>query len=202
MKVFGTRATKHLGILLLLWSSTSAPAMAQGARLQIKNLDKLSDKAAEVADVTLDGPMLKLASKFLTEENDPEEAQVKDLIKNLKGIYIRSYEFDKEGEYTEADVEQIREQLKAPAWSRIVGVRSKRERENDEIYLMTEGGSGNILGLAIISAEPKELTVVNIVGPIDIDKLSMLEGHMGIPRMELEKGGKSSKQAAGHDEKK
>jgi hypothetical protein len=30
-------------------------------------------------------------------------------------------------------------------------------------------------------AEPTELTVVNIVGPIDVAKLGELEGHFGIP---------------------
>ena len=37
--------------------------------------------------------------------------------------------------------------------------------------------------MAIICAEPTELTVVNIVGPVDIEKLSQLEGKMGIPRL-------------------
>ena len=37
--------------------------------------------------------------------------------------------------------------------------------------------------MAIIAAEPTELTVVNIVGAIDIDKLSALEGKMGIPKL-------------------
>jgi hypothetical protein len=34
----------------------------------------------------------------------------------------------------------------------------------------------------VLSAEPKELTVVNIDGPIDPEQLSELSGHMGIPR--------------------
>jgi len=35
--------------------------------------------------------------------------------------------------------------------------------------------------LVVLSAEPKELTVVNIDGPIDPEQLSELSGHMGIP---------------------
>jgi hypothetical protein len=38
-----------------------------------------------------------------------------------------------------------------------------------------------IAGMAVLVAESRELTVVNIVGPIDIEKLSQLEGHFGIP---------------------
>jgi hypothetical protein len=160
--------------------------VVQTPRLTLANLDKLSSKAAEVVDVTLDGPMLKLASKFLAESKDPEEAEARQIVDNLKGIYVKSYEFDKPGEYSMDDVQAIRAQLQIPGWSRIVGVASKRDGEYTDIYIMT-GEGGNILGMAIISAEPEELTVVNIVGPIDINKLASIEGKMGIPQMNVEK---------------
>jgi len=50
---------------------------------------------------------------------------VKELLSTLKGVYVKGVEFDKEGEYTEADLESIRAQLRAPGWDRIVGVRSR-----------------------------------------------------------------------------
>jgi hypothetical protein len=187
--------------LLLAACLASLPALAQSARLQITNLDKLSNKAAEVVDVTLDGSMLKLAAKFLGESKDPEEVGVKELVDKLKGIYVKSFEFDKEGEYSSEDVEAIRAQLRAPAWSRVVGVTSKRDGENAEVYLMTAGDAGNILGLAVICADPTELTVVNIVGPIDIDRLVAIEGKMGIPSLNLEKDKTVKKTGVRHDEK-
>lgn len=187
---------------LLLALAASAPAFGQNPRLEISQLDKLASKAAEVVDVTLDEPMLKLASKFMTADRDPSAAEFHELVKNLKGVYVKSFEFDKEGEYSDADVEAIRSQLKSSAWSRMVGVRSKRDNEVSEVYLMTEGTTQKILGLAIIAAEPKELTVVNIVGPMDIDRLSALEGKMGIPRMGLEKGRPAPKSTGSQDEKK
>jgi hypothetical protein len=172
--------------LILVWGGL--PAYGQVARLQLNNLEKLSKKAAEVVDVSLDSSMLKLASKFLNEDEDADEAEVKELVKDLKGIYVKSFEFDEEGDYSPEDVEAIRAQLKGPGWSRIVGVVSKRERENTEVYMMVLGSGESIQGLAIIDAEPKELTVVNIIGSIDLDKLGALEGHMGVPKLELEKG--------------
>jgi hypothetical protein len=48
------------------------------------------------------------------------------LVANLRGIYIRSFEFDKEGAYTSAEVEALRSQVHGSAWSRVVGVRSER----------------------------------------------------------------------------
>ena len=178
--------------LYLLSALLAAPsAEGQDAKLQINHLDKLAAKAEETVDVTIDGPMLQLATKFLSSKK-PDEAKAKELVAGLKGIYVKSFEFDKEGAYSDEDVSAIRAQIRAPAWSRIVGVRSKRERENVEVFTRMEGDK--IIGLAIISAEPKELTIVNIVGPIDLDKLSDLEGEFGIPRMGLERSSKSEKE--------
>ncbi|MGO9268941.1 MAG: DUF4252 domain-containing protein [Terriglobia bacterium] len=169
--------------LALLALLPAATARGQDARLQIKNLEKLADKAAEVVDVTLDKPMLELASKFLKNEDD--DAEARELIKDMKGIYVKSFEFDKEGEYSDADIEPILAQLKGPGWSKLVDVRSKRDRETDAVYIMEL--DGKIMGLAVIAAEPKELTIVNIVGPIDLDKLSKLEGHLGVPHLDLDR---------------
>jgi hypothetical protein len=171
--------------VLALFALFALSAFGQNPRLQINNLDRLSSKASEVVDVTLDGPLLKLAAKFLSDSKDPEERAARDLVDKLKGIYVKSFEFDKKGEYNSEDVEAIRAQLKVPGWSRIVGVTSRRDGENTEVYIMTDGDAGNILGLAIISAEPAELTVVNIVGPIDLTRLASLEGKMGVPQLNL-----------------
>jgi hypothetical protein len=201
MRISLKHSTKLMLFLILVWGGV--PAYGQVARLRLDNLEKLSKRAAEVVDVTLDGSMLKLASKFLSEDEDSEAAEVKEVVKGLKGIYVKSFEFDKEGEYSEDDVEAIRAQLKGPGWSRIVSVTSKREHENTEVYMMTAGEGESIQGLAILDAEPEELTVVNIVGPIDLDKLSALEGHMGVPKLELEKGkAPVSRPAGSQNEKK
>ena len=160
-----------------------AAAALSGQDLKIPlNIDKLASKAGESVDVTLDSSMLQLAGKFLSDKK-PEEAEARRLINGLKGIYVRSFQFAKPGEYAAADVEALRAQLKSPLWSRIVGVRSQREGENADIFLKTE--SSQITGLAIIAANPKELTIVSIVGSINPEDLSRLGGQFGIPRVEV-----------------
>ena len=71
-------------------------------------------------------------------------------------------------------------------WTRIVGVKSKKDGENAEIYLQT-AGANKIGGLAIISTGPKELTVVHILGTIDVDDLSTLAEY-GVPSVDLAPG--------------
>jgi hypothetical protein len=41
-------------------------------------------------------------------------------------------------------------------------------------------------GLAIIASEPREFTIVNIVGAIDLEDLHDLEGKFGVPDLEIE----------------
>lgn len=165
-------------------------ASGYGQVLELKHLDQLAAKANDTVDVTVDGALLKLAAKFLS-ANDPDEAKVKKLVGGLKGIYVKTFKFEHEGEYSDSDVTAIRNQLRSPDWSRIVGVHSKKDRETAEIYLRT-GADG---GLAIICAEPTELTVVNIMGKIDLDELSELGGNFGVPKLDLDNSTDKSKPA-------
>ena len=161
--------------LLIFLAALAAPLHAQRLNL---DFPALAERASESTDVTLDGPMLRLAAKFLN-DRDPDEHQARDLIKSLTGIYVHSYEFDHEGEYDRSLVEKVRAQL-GPNWKPMVTVRSKY-KENVDIYLDMRGE--NVAGMLIISAEPRELTLVNLVGAIDIDKLASLEGEFGIPKI-------------------
>ncbi len=181
----------------MLLGAFSPLTFGQNPKLDIKNLEPVAKKACEVVDVNLDGALLKLAAKFMTAEDDREGLEI---VKNLKGIYVKNFEFDKPGEYSQADVEAIRGQLQKPSWSRIVSTQTKHEGETTEIYMMMAPDGGTVLGMAIINAEPKELTLVNIVGPIDIDKLSALEGKMGIPHLGKD-AKESTKKSEGHHEK-
>jgi len=163
------------------------PAAAQEIKIPA-NLEKLAAKASEVVDVSLDGALLQLASRFLSEK-DPDEAHVKRLVAGLKGVYVKSFEFDDRDQYKESDVEELRAQLRAPGWSRIVGARSKRDGDNAEVYLKSDGQQ--VTGLSIIVANPRELTIVNIIGSIRPEDIRDLGGHMGIPKIDI--GGRYDK---------
>lgn len=154
---------------------------------QVKwNFDKLAARASNTVDVSLGGSLLQFATKFLSDE-DKDEAKVKKLVGELKGIYVKSFEFKKPGEYSASDLESFRAPLRPPEWERIVGVHSNEDGETVEVYIKSEGKGKGIGGLAIIASEPKQLTLVNIVGAIDLDSLSELGGHFGIPEVDVEK---------------
>lgn len=176
----------RIGIVVVL---LCAPLLAQDIKFP-PGLEKLAERASEVVDVTLDANMLQLASRFLS-SRDADQAKVKRLVGGLKGVYVRSYQFDKPGEYQESDIESVRSQLRSPAWSRIASVRSKRQGDNAEVYIRNE--NGQIAGLTVLAADPKELTIVNIVGTINPEDLADLGGNFGIPQIDV--GGRAKPRA-------
>lgn len=184
-----TKTSLKLALLAALTVCLGANAVAQGAKIQTSQLDALAAKASQTVDVNIDEGLIQLAAKFLSDK-DKDEVKVKELANGLKGVYVRSFEFDTEGQYTSADLDSIRTQLKSPAWTRIVNIYSKKDG-NVEVYLMQTGA--NISGLALLASDPKEITIVNIVGPVDLDKLTQLQGQFGIPDLELEKSKTKSK---------
>ena len=167
-------------VCLLLLGSGLAAAQDFPGKIDFQ---RFAAEASETVDVTLDANMLSLAKNFLSDK-DADEREAKQIVSQLKGIYVRSYEFDKEGVYSDADVESIRTQFKMPEWNRIVGVRSKHGGENS--YVFVRQVSGKIDGLVVVSAEPREFTVVYINGPIDIEKVTRLGGQFGIPRLDTD----------------
>jgi len=182
MKTLFRNSLPAITVSVLLLAATSVTVRAQSARLQIDQLDSLANKASETVDVKLDEHLMQLTAKFFVSK-DPDDAEIRDLIKGVKGIYVKSFTFEKEGEYSPAEIDSVMSQLRGGAWSKIIGVTSKKDGDNVEVYLNTAGDQIN--GLAVLSIEPKEFTVVNIVGPINLEKLVQLEGQFGVPYLNL-----------------
>ena len=170
------------------------PAAGFGQDVKIPDqIERLSVKAKETVNVTLDGPLLQLAGRFLNSK-DADEQRAKNLVSKLKGIHVRSFEFTNTGEYSEADVAAYRSQLRSPAWSRVVDTNDKEAHEHVEVFVKQE--KGQIAGIAIIAAEARELTIVNIDGPIDLEGLANLGGQFGIPRINASGNGDVQQQVA------
>jgi hypothetical protein len=161
------------------------PMQQQGAgRLQLDNEASLAQKASELIDVNLDENLLRIIpKKIVTKTDDGKAIDIGSIISGLRGVYVRSYGFNNEGEYGEANLAGVRTQLRSPGWARLVNIIKKKAGDNVhvEVYMMT--ATGRIDGIAIIALEPKRLTFVNIVGSIDLEKLSQLEGQFGIPEL-------------------
>jgi len=155
----------------------AASLLGQGARLNIQ-LDPLAAKASGVVNVNLDKNMLQMGGQSLL-AGKPGDPDAKQLLEGLEGIYVRVFEFADPGAYTPADLDPIRTQLTGPNWVSFVDIIDRAKGENVAVYAYQEGGKMG--GMVVLAAEPKELVLVNIVGPIDFAKLGKLSGHFGIP---------------------
>ena len=140
---------------------------------------ELASRASNVTEVTLGKSMLSFASKFMNGK-DEDDAATKKLIEGLDGIYVRSFEFDAPGQYNAADLEPLRTYLDAGHWTKIVD--TKEGKGASSIYVLPLTGD-QFGGLAILSTEEKEVSVVLIDGQVSMGDLGKLGGTLGIPDM-------------------
>jgi hypothetical protein len=183
--LFGRRLWTLILTMLLV---PLVSAAGQNPRLRMPDLSQLAARSSNTVDISLDGALLNLAARFL-DGADQEDREVKELLAAVKGIYVKTFEFDHDGAYSAADVEAVRQQLTGPGWSRVMGIGSRRDQQQVDVYMWMDGNKPG--GLAILSSEPRELVIVNIVGAIDLAKLRALEGQFGVPRFDLEQRSKN-----------
>ena len=122
------------------------------------NLDALSAKAKEKAEITLEGSLLVQVLQMAPKN-------VQDAVANVRRVDVRHYEFANAGQYSDTDLDAVRKSVSS--WPRILNV--KEEHQTVEIYMLSQDGKP--AGFLLIAAEPKELTVLHVVGSIDLANL-------------------------------
>ncbi|HWT65883.1 MAG TPA: DUF4252 domain-containing protein [Terracidiphilus sp.] len=171
---------KHrLAAALLALSAFALPLCAQQNQLPLPPaLEKeLAARASDVTEVSLNRNTLAFAAKVMNGKND-DDAAVRQLIQGLDGIYVRSYEFDKDGQYSLEQIDQLRKAFETPEWSPIIRTNERRSGEMTDIMVKLVNGESH--GIFILTAEPRELTLVLILGPIRMEDLGKLHGLSGL----------------------
>jgi hypothetical protein len=187
MKSFNKHLLK-IAFLFAVFVLSGIAVSAQDARLRFEKLNGLETRARDVVEVNIEGKLLDLARRVMMKSKDANAQKVGEAIRELKGIYVRVYNFENENEYNVADVDEIRAQLNAPGWERLANVRSKKNNQKVDVYTMFTGDV--MSGVAVVVSESKSIALVNVIGPIDIDLLMELSGKMNIPKIEIEKENK------------
>ena len=160
-------------------AALGAPVAAQTSQLPAPPpIEKeLAARASNVTEVTLGKNMLGFASKVMNGK-DKDETATKHLIEGLDGIYVRDYEFDKEGQFTPDEVDQLRKYFETSEWSPMVHERDRKNNESTDVMVKLVNGESH--GMFILDVEPKELTIVLILGPIRMEELGELNGVAGL----------------------
>jgi len=164
---------RKLMLAVLMMAATTV--MAQ--QLDLKSLDKFADRAKGKTQIDLDEATLKSTGGLLKDKK-ADEGLAKKSTENLKGLFLRVFEFDKKGAYKLDELKPILDQLKAPNWTPFL--RNKEEDEQTEIWMHRT--NNEIDGMLLIAAESNELTVINVLGLTRPEDFSNLK-NFGIPNI-------------------
>lgn len=151
---------------------------AQDAKLKLPDFKSLADKATESVNISLSPWLLHIAGSFI-DGKDEDSVATKHLLGAIKSIQIRSFQFSSDNAYSAADIDSIRSQL--AGWSQIMQVHEREKSQDVDMYMLIENNVTK--GFALIAREPREFTIINIVGSINIDDLPRLESHLHLPKV-------------------
>ena len=135
---------------------------AQDAKLKLPEFRSLAGKATESVNISLSPWLLHMAGSFIDDKDE-----------------VRSYQFASDNAYSAADIDSVRSQL--VGWSQIMQVHHREKSEDVDMYVLIENNVTK--GFALIASQPREFTIINIVGSISIDDLPKLQSHLHLPKV-------------------
>lgn len=176
----GLRAAALLGL-----SFAAAPAAAQyetaaAERIEMR-LDGLEQKADEVVTVNLWGKSLEQGKKLLRLRKNVT-GPVSRFLSGLQGVYRRTYRFGGAKPEPE-DVQPIYRQLADDGWAPLIETENRKEESAVSVYSYYE--NQEVAGVTVVSTDPEEVTVVRIMGAVDLETLSDIGKGLGLPMMHV-----------------
>jgi hypothetical protein len=168
--------SRCLYLVMLVCLGLVACASAQSPAPNLPALAHLRSRAIHAADVDIDirGLPLGLAG-WLGDDHDSDAGVIRSALAALHTVQVRHYEFDSDFADSKADVEAVREQFSGPGWSRIAQVRDQKDGQDVDIYLAID--RTRIRGLAVVASEPRQFTLINAVGSLDLAQVDALRRH-------------------------
>ena len=170
------RVLVALSIAVVTVTLLPAAAIAE-PKLKLPDMSNLEHKATDHVNITIGPAILGLAGWAMDHEQTADAA-ARDVLKGIEAVYVRSYKFATDFAYSMQDIEAVRQQLRQPGWSQLAEVRNRAANEAVDIYMAIE--HGKTTGLAIVTSEPREFTIVNVVGSVDLKNLHGLSKEFGL----------------------
>jgi hypothetical protein len=171
---------------LILALSVSGTSLAtQDPRLKMPDFKSLEHTATDSVNITL-GPWLLHTAGMALDDEHPDSATVKKLLVGINSIQVRSFKFDRDFAYSEADINAVRDQLSAPGWAPLMKVRNRKDGENVDIYVLL--ANDQMHGFALVASRPREFTIVHIVGSINLEEIPKLARRLHLPTKDIDEG--------------
>lgn len=144
------------------------------------NLDELieNNEAYITSEVYLQNYILKMIAK-VARKSEPDFAK---MLSSIHLIRVMEFEFDETGDNSnKAIAEKLIGQMNSDSWDTLV--RSRDGDENVSICIQSDR-EDHIYALAIVSSEDTKLSIVNVVGDIDLEMLARLGEQFNIDSLE------------------
>jgi hypothetical protein len=182
---------KMIFVLLVLLSSgiiaqQKADLTKEPGYFEFGNIEQFKN-TEPITEINLEEPMLKMISKMA----DKKGEGASKMFGGLKLVKVFEYGLEpKEFDAMENVIESIGKKLQAKEWDRII--RSKHKTSVDNIYVKRDQ-NGEFAGLVVLSihlaGEKSEkgvnkITLVNIVGKIDLHAFGELSKQFNIPGLD------------------
>ena len=168
----------------------AGPAFAQTkGQLRLPEFAALADKASEIGDVTLDAQSARPGLPLPRTPTIPNRPRRRSSAPRSPASTCATTPSTPTYAYPKA-----RHRRRAPPvdCARAGAASSKRAARRNTPMSTSSCSSTAARRRAspIIASEPREFTIVNIVGSIDLEQLHELEGKFGVPELEIETGKK------------
>lgn len=150
----------------------AAACAAEPTRLKLPDFSHLQGKATESVDITV-GPFMLWLAELIAPERDENGTEVKKILEGIDSVHVRSYQFEEDYAYSKDDIEAVRKQLRDEKWMSLAAIHSSKNDENVDIFVAVEDDKAK--GFAIVASEPREFTIVHIVGNVDPQHLATLQ---------------------------
>ncbi len=134
--------------------------------------------------MNLDGEALEQGSRLLSIRNGVSNS-VKSVLGRIKGIYRKTYRFAAGNPYEEDAVSNIRNQMTDDGWAPMIDVQNRQQNRGLTVYSFTSSDGSGPNGVTVISTDPGEVTVLNLVGDVDLEALADVGETLGMPAMNL-----------------
>jgi hypothetical protein len=148
----------------------SSCAVADSARLDLPSFRHLEHKAVSAVDFDFGRWAIGPASWLVGHDEDGRE--LKELLNGIQSVRVRSYEFKRDYMYSKSDIDDVRRQLASSGWRSVMQIRERDSDEKVDMFLAIDGDRP--VGFALIASGPREFTIVNVVGDIDLDSARRL----------------------------
>jgi hypothetical protein len=180
---------KNPAVLALACLLLPAWASAQSAKLNLPDFSGLAGKATESVNISVNPWLLRTAAALI-DDKDADAAQAKELLKGIESVDVHSFQFKSDFAYSSADIDSVRRQLNGPGWSQLMQVHNRDRNEDVDIYVLID--HDRTRGFALIASQPRQFTIINIVGSISLKDLPKLEKRLNLPQVPAEFGGSSA----------